>query len=125
MIIIEALHDLLLNWHFVCNDETIGNTVELGVRHLASFLYAPTSGPVNILHSREIHTHIGMPAHINTVLYSFGWEPSAMVDNEKLSLCCSEEGRYLLLWGRGVCGGAKRRERERGIIESRHIFGRQ
>ena len=54
-------------------DETIGNTVELGVRHLASFLYAPTSGPVNILHSREIHTHIGMPAHINTVLYSFGW----------------------------------------------------
>lgn len=34
-----------------------------------------------------------------------------MVDNEKLSLCCSEEGRYLLLWGRGVCGGAKRREK--------------
>lgn len=37
---------------------------------------------------RDVRRDVGM-------ILTFGWEPSAMVDSEKLSLCSSDGVRYL------------------------------
>lgn len=61
----------------------------MGTRHSAAQRHPQTPQPKGMgAVGRDVGRDVGR-------ILTFGWEPSAMVDSEKLSLCSSDGVRYL------------------------------